>query len=30
MQGGQYHTVFPFNTATRDVIYPIPAWKDRK
>jgi len=30
MQGGQYHTVFPFNVATRDVIYPIPAWKDRK
>ena len=30
MQGGQYHTVFPFNVATKDVIYPIPAWKDRK
>jgi branched-chain amino acid transport system substrate-binding protein len=30
MQGGQYHTVFPFNAATKDVIYPIPAWKDRK
>jgi branched-chain amino acid transport system substrate-binding protein len=30
MQGGQYYTVFPFNVATKDVIYPIPAWKDRK
>jgi branched-chain amino acid transport system substrate-binding protein len=30
MQGGQYHTVFPFDAATKDVIYPIPAWKDRK
>jgi branched-chain amino acid transport system substrate-binding protein len=30
MQGGQYHTVFPFNVATKDVVYPIPAWKDRK
>jgi branched-chain amino acid transport system substrate-binding protein len=30
MQGGTYHTVYPFEAATRDVIYPIPAWKDRK
>jgi branched-chain amino acid transport system substrate-binding protein len=30
MQGGKYHTVFPFDAATKDVIYPIPAWKDRK
>ncbi len=30
LQGGQYHTVYPFEVATRDVIYPIPAWKDRK
>ena len=30
MQGGRYHTVFPFNVATKDVLYPIPAWKDRK
>lgn len=30
MQGGKYHTVYPFDVATREVIYPIPAWKDRK
>jgi branched-chain amino acid transport system substrate-binding protein len=30
MQGGTYHTVYPFEAATRDVLYPIPAWKDRK
>ena len=30
MQGGKYHTVYPFDAATRDVIYPIPPWKDRK
>jgi branched-chain amino acid transport system substrate-binding protein len=30
MQGGKYHTVYPFDVATKDVIYPIPAWKDRK
>ncbi len=30
LQGGKYHTVYPFDVATKDVIYPIPAWKDRK
>ena len=30
LQGGQYHTVYPFEVATREVIYPIPQWKDRK
>ncbi|MBI1963681.1 MAG: ABC transporter substrate-binding protein [Candidatus Rokubacteria bacterium] len=30
LQGGKYHTVWPFDAATRDVIYPVPAWKDRK
>jgi branched-chain amino acid transport system substrate-binding protein len=29
-QGGQYHTVYPFELATRDVIYPIPKWSERK
>lgn len=28
--GGKYYTVYPFDVATRDVLYPIPAWKDRK
>ena len=30
LQGGKYYTVWPFDAATRDVLYPIPAWKDRK
>lgn len=30
LQGGRFHTVYPFDVATRDVVYPIPAWKDRK
>ncbi len=30
LQGGKYYTVYPFELASRDVIYPIPAWKDRK
>ena len=30
LKGGKYYTVWPFDSATRDVIYPIPAWKDRK
>ncbi len=30
LQGGKYHTIYPFDVATRDVLYPIPAWKDRK
>jgi len=29
-QGGQYYTVYPFELATRDVIYPIPKWSERK
>jgi branched-chain amino acid transport system substrate-binding protein len=30
LQGGTYHTVYPFEAATREVLYPIPAWKDRR
>jgi branched-chain amino acid transport system substrate-binding protein len=30
LQGGKWYTVYPFDVATRDVLYPIPAWKDRK
>ena len=30
LQGGKFHTVYPFEVATRDLLYPIPAWKDRK
>jgi branched-chain amino acid transport system substrate-binding protein len=28
--GGQYHTVWPFNLATRDVTWPMPKWDQRK
>jgi branched-chain amino acid transport system substrate-binding protein len=30
LQGQKWYTVYPFDVATRDVLYPIPAWKDRK
>jgi branched-chain amino acid transport system substrate-binding protein len=30
LQGGKYHTVYPFDVASREVLYPIPQWKDRK
>jgi len=30
LQGGSYYTVYPFELATKDVIYPIPAWSQRK
>src|SRR5262249_19805965 len=29
-QGGESHTVWPFDMATRDVIYPLPKWSERK
>ncbi len=29
LQGGTYHTVWPFEMATREVIYPIPRWSER-
>jgi branched-chain amino acid transport system substrate-binding protein len=28
--GGQYHTVWPFNLAARDVVWPMPKWDQRK
>jgi branched-chain amino acid transport system substrate-binding protein len=27
---GKYHTVWPFEAAARDVVYPMPAWDKRK
>ncbi len=30
LQGGAYYTVYPFELATREPIYPIPAWSQRK
>ena len=30
IQDQAYYTVWPFDAASRDVIWPFPAWKDRK
>jgi branched-chain amino acid transport system substrate-binding protein len=30
LQGGRYWTVWPFDVAARDVLYPIPKWSERK
>lgn len=30
LQGGKYHTVYPFESATAEVLYPIPKWSERK
>ena len=30
LQSLKWLTVYPFDIATTDVLYPIPAWKDRK
>jgi len=30
LQGGTYYTVYPFELATKEPIYPIPAWSQRK
>jgi branched-chain amino acid transport system substrate-binding protein len=27
---GKYHTVWPFSLATRDIVWPMPKWEDRK
>jgi branched-chain amino acid transport system substrate-binding protein len=27
---GKYHTVWPFEAAARDIVYPMPAWDKRK
>lgn len=29
VQGGQYVTVWPFDVATKDIVFPIPAWNAR-
>jgi branched-chain amino acid transport system substrate-binding protein len=29
-QGGKPYTVWPFNLATKEMIYPIPKWSERK
>jgi branched-chain amino acid transport system substrate-binding protein len=30
VQNGQYATIYPFELAAKDIVYPLPAWKDRK
>jgi branched-chain amino acid transport system substrate-binding protein len=30
LQGGDYHTVYPFDLAVKNAIYPTPAWSQRK
>jgi branched-chain amino acid transport system substrate-binding protein len=30
MQGGAYHTVYPFELAMKELIYPTPAWSQRR
>jgi branched-chain amino acid transport system substrate-binding protein len=30
LQGGSYHTIYPFDLALKDVIYPMPVWSQRK
>ena len=30
LRGGRYSTVWPFDLATRDVLYPIPPWSGRR
>ena len=27
---GKYHTVYPFNLATQEVVWPMPKWDKRK
>ncbi len=30
MQEGAYVTIYPFELATKDVVYPVPTWSQRK
>jgi len=30
LQGGQYHTGWPFQLATKEMLYPIPLWSERR
>jgi branched-chain amino acid transport system substrate-binding protein len=30
VQKGAYATIFPFDLAAADVVYPVVSWKDRK
>jgi branched-chain amino acid transport system substrate-binding protein len=28
--GAKRYTIYPFNLATREIVYPIPRWSERK
>ncbi len=30
IQGGAYHTIYPFDLAIKEPIYPVPTWSERK
>ena len=30
IEGGKYHTVWPFAMASREVVWPMPKWDQRK
>lgn len=30
LQGGSYYTIYPFDLALKEPIYPVPAWSQRK
>ncbi|MBI4012218.1 MAG: ABC transporter substrate-binding protein [Candidatus Rokubacteria bacterium] len=30
IQGGEYATVYPWEVATREVVFPLPKWSERK
>ena len=30
IEGGKYHTVWPFNLASREIVWPMPTWDKRK
>ena len=30
LQGGEYHTVYPWDVATTEVVFPLPKWSERK
>jgi len=30
IQGGKYYTVWPFDLASKELVWPLPAWSERK
>jgi branched-chain amino acid transport system substrate-binding protein len=29
IQDGEYYSIYPFDVAAREVIYPFPKWSER-